>query len=248
MTSPKPLLLWPGVIAAALIVLLKLCSLIVPDAEVWGILGGVAGGAIIIIWWLFFSRAAWSASWCRRCDNPCDARDKARCPSVDFRRPDGQDVVRLRGSPDAGARVRDVGRGDSAAVQRSSPRDDGCDRSGRVRSVDARALMASREAAALLKWRWTPTAEERLLAQVNDEPISPPPASVAAAPEPAATVPVPPASAEPISAGKPAPTSGPNRNVTPRQRGEAGAVSFRRLARLSRARAQRRGSRRAGGD
>ena len=76
--------------------------------------------------------------------------------------------------------------------------------------------MASREAAALLKWRWTPTAEERLLAQVNDEPISPPPASVAAAPEPAATVPVPPASAkEPISAGKPAPTSGPTATSPP---------------------------------
>ncbi len=60
-TSPKPLRLWPGV---AIVVLQWLARFVLPvvspDATVYGVLGGLAGGLLIVLWWLFFSRAPWS--------------------------------------------------------------------------------------------------------------------------------------------------------------------------------------------
>ena len=52
---------WPGVLAVAIqwfawIVLPKL----VPEAKLYGMLGGILGGGLaVIVWWVFFSRAAW---------------------------------------------------------------------------------------------------------------------------------------------------------------------------------------------
>ncbi|MFN0067140.1 MAG: PQQ-binding-like beta-propeller repeat protein [Limisphaerales bacterium] len=59
--SPRrPLRLWPGVVAAGLIVLVRfVLPLVVPDAMMVTVLGGLAGGLVILVWWVFFSRAAW---------------------------------------------------------------------------------------------------------------------------------------------------------------------------------------------
>src|SRR5215468_6099392 len=58
--SRKPLRLWPGVIAVALQWLIRFgVPLIVPDAGGVAILGAVAFGLVVILWWLFFSRAPW---------------------------------------------------------------------------------------------------------------------------------------------------------------------------------------------
>src|SRR6266571_2605231 len=60
--SPRrPLRLWPGVV----IVILQLVGRFVvpvfsPDFMIFGVLGGVAGALAVVLWWLFFSRAAWS--------------------------------------------------------------------------------------------------------------------------------------------------------------------------------------------
>jgi outer membrane protein assembly factor BamB len=60
-TLRKPLRLWPGVAAAVLLVLVRLVVPIVrPDAAIFGTLGAVVAGLAIGVWWLFFSRAAWS--------------------------------------------------------------------------------------------------------------------------------------------------------------------------------------------
>ena len=60
-TPRKPLRLWPGVVAAVLIVLLRfVVPLFVPDAAVIGVMGALAGSMIILLWWVFFSRANWS--------------------------------------------------------------------------------------------------------------------------------------------------------------------------------------------
>ena len=58
---PQPLRLWPGVFAAALLLLLRLGLPVVwPEQTIIGVLSGVAGGAIILLWWMFFSRAPWA--------------------------------------------------------------------------------------------------------------------------------------------------------------------------------------------
>jgi hypothetical protein len=56
----KPLRLWPGVVAVVLQWLLWLVvPLVARDAAMVGMLGGVALGLVVVVWWLFFSRAPW---------------------------------------------------------------------------------------------------------------------------------------------------------------------------------------------
>ena len=59
-TPQKPLRLWPGVV----IVLLQLggwfgAAILSPDFSAYGVLAGLGGGLALLVWWLFFSRAAW---------------------------------------------------------------------------------------------------------------------------------------------------------------------------------------------
>src|SRR5262245_56464710 len=56
----KPLRLWPGVVIVILQVLGRyVVPVFAPGFLVYGVLGGVAGGLLILLWWLFFSRAPW---------------------------------------------------------------------------------------------------------------------------------------------------------------------------------------------
>ena len=60
-TSVKPLRLWPAVVAVALQwVLWFVVPSFVPGAAMAAVLGGLAGGLAVLVWWLFFSRARWS--------------------------------------------------------------------------------------------------------------------------------------------------------------------------------------------
>jgi outer membrane protein assembly factor BamB len=56
----KPLRLWPGLVAAALIVPSLLVPLVVEGTGVFGLLGGAIGVAVALMWWLILSRAPWS--------------------------------------------------------------------------------------------------------------------------------------------------------------------------------------------
>jgi outer membrane protein assembly factor BamB len=62
MTTPrKPLRLWPGVAGVAiLLIMMFVVPAVVPDSGAIGFLGGLAAGLIVLLWWLFFSRARWS--------------------------------------------------------------------------------------------------------------------------------------------------------------------------------------------
>jgi outer membrane protein assembly factor BamB len=61
LTTRKPLRLWPGVAIAILQLLLRfVLPAIVPDAMIVGVLAGPVSGLAVVVWWLFFSRAAWS--------------------------------------------------------------------------------------------------------------------------------------------------------------------------------------------
>ena len=60
-TDPKPLRLWPGVVIVALQWLGRfVVPVVFPDVAVYGVLGSLACGVLIALWWLFFSRAPWS--------------------------------------------------------------------------------------------------------------------------------------------------------------------------------------------
>src|SRR5215468_312537 len=56
----KPLRVWPGVVVAVVILAARyVIPAIVPDAFLFGLIAGIAGAAVIVLWWLIFSRAIW---------------------------------------------------------------------------------------------------------------------------------------------------------------------------------------------
>ena len=56
----KPLRLWPGVAIVTLVALARfVVPVFVPEAMIAGVLGGLAGGLAVVLWWLLFSRAPW---------------------------------------------------------------------------------------------------------------------------------------------------------------------------------------------
>src|SRR3954470_5033630 len=59
-TSRKPLRLWPGVAAAALLVLVGYAMpIVLPQYAGLAIMAAVVGALIVLLWWLLFSRARW---------------------------------------------------------------------------------------------------------------------------------------------------------------------------------------------
>jgi len=57
----KPLRLWPGVVIAVLVLVVRfILPAIIPEALGYGFYGGVLGWMAIVVWWLFLSRAHWS--------------------------------------------------------------------------------------------------------------------------------------------------------------------------------------------
>ena len=206
----KPLRLWPGVTLAILMVLVRVgAPLVAEDGVMIAILGSVAGGALLLLWWLFFSRAPWSERL-----GALALMVAAGAVTYVIVHPSirgglmGMMVpvfLAVPGLPLALVLW-------AVAARRLAPR---------PRRIALIAVLAAacglfaliRTDGILggmpqLTWRWTPTAEERLLAQAGNEPAAPAPISAPSASAPPA--PVPPAdTGAPSSAAAKAPDAAP---------------------------------------
>ena len=190
---PKPLRLWPGVIAVVLgwLVMLFL-PLVAPSLARFSILGGVAGGIAVVLWWLFFSRASWSERLGAVVLMVVATFAVSRLAHASLQAGGGMLVFMYAVPVVALALVA------GAAVGRRLA-------TGPRRVVIGAAILLGCGALALLRidgvdgsftadfeWRWSPTAEEKLLARVaeagDSAPTSSaaPPADFAAPADPAA--------------------------------------------------------------
>src|SRR5688572_16299469 len=58
--DPSRLRLWPGVVIVATLWLVRFgIPAIAPDATMYAVIGGFTGAFAMVVWWVFFSRAAW---------------------------------------------------------------------------------------------------------------------------------------------------------------------------------------------
>jgi outer membrane protein assembly factor BamB len=183
-TPRKPLRLWPGVVALVVQWLAWfVLPLLVPEAAMYGMIAGVLAGLVIVVWWLFFSRAARfervgaialmpvAVLATRRLAHPSIANAGMGMLFPIFAIP----VLSLALLAWA------------AASRRLST-------GPRLASMVASILLACGAFTLLrtggitgdgdsdIHWRWTPTPEQRLLAQAGDELTTPSPAPAAANP------------------------------------------------------------------
>ena len=203
-TPRKPIRLWPGVAIVALQWLIWLVGpMVVPALGAVSILGAVAGGLALLLWWLLFSRAPWSE------------RVGAIVLMVGA-------VVAMRPIVHASISNGLMGRMlplfsipvFSLALVAGLLASRHLSRGPRRVSILAAVLIACGAATLVrvggitgdampdLHWRWTPTPEERLLARTGEAPATSSPAAQAAVEPPAA-----PAGGSPAAAASAPPTA-----------------------------------------
>ena len=179
----RALRLWPGVLAVTLQWLVRFgLPIVVPDAFAFSIIGGVLGGLTVVVWWAFFSRAPWFERWgavlliilalaaTPRLLHPSIATGMMGMTFLIYAVP----VLSLAFVVWA------------VATERLS---DGLRRATMVAAILLacgvwtllRTNGMSGYAASDFAWRWTKTAEERLLAHTNGERAAIPPAPAATA-------------------------------------------------------------------
>jgi outer membrane protein assembly factor BamB len=232
-THRKPLRLWPGVVIVALSWLAILAlPLLVPGGMMYAVLVGVVGGLAVLVWWLFFSRAPWAERL--GAIVLMAVAVFATKSIVHASISNGMMGMML---PVYSIPVLSLALVAWAVATRRLS-------SGLRRASIVVAIVLACGVFTLIRtggisggggsdlhWRWTPTPEQRLLAQASDEPIVRPAASAPAAPAPAAaatpvdsapggsekplTAPSPTASLDAASERPPAPLSVPSAAKTP---------------------------------
>jgi outer membrane protein assembly factor BamB len=204
----KPIRLWPGVAVVALQWALWLVvPRLVPDAMSVGMLGGVACGLVVALWWLFFSRAAWIERVGAIVLMVVAVLATSRVVHESIATGMMGMMLGLYAVPALSLALV----AGAAVARRMSD--------GFRRATIAGAILVACGAFTLLRtggvagsgasdlhWRWTPTPEERLLSEAKAEPLPPQPAPVGAE---AAAVGQAPAAAAPEPAVAAAPSAPP---------------------------------------
>ena len=170
----KHLRLWPGVVTVVLQWLpWLLLPIVAPQALMYAVLGGAALGLVIVFWWLVFSRAPWIERLAPLALMPLAVLATKRVvhPSI----AEGQMGVML---PLYSVPLLSLALVAWAAASQRLARGPrslalvgsillACGVCTLVRTDGVRG-----EGASQLRWRWTPTAEERLLAQAGGGPVA----------------------------------------------------------------------------
>jgi outer membrane protein assembly factor BamB len=183
----KPIRLWPGMIAAVVLLLVRLVvPLLLPESAILGVIGPVVCALAIVVWWLFFSRAPWSERLGAIALMIVGLLATSRI--VDQSISNGMMGMMLPIYATPALSVALVG-----AVVASRRFSSG----GRRTAIAAAILLACGMFTLLrtggisgggisdLHWRWTPSPEEKLLARAADEPFA---AATVAPPASATTV------------------------------------------------------------
>lgn len=199
----KPLRLWPGVGAVALLWLVMFgLPIVAPEQGGTAVIGGLAGGLLVVIWWLFFSRAPWPERL---------GAVAVMAVAVALVAPLLHESI-VNGMMGFmrviyGIPLLTLGLVAWAAASRDLPR-------GRRLASMAAAILLAYTALTLVRtngvsgdglsdfeWRWTPTEEQRLLAAASEAaPLTPAPTT----PAPAEEQPALPAAATPAAPTTPA--------------------------------------------
>ena len=170
----KPLRLWPGVLLAILVLLARFgVPAVMPGTAMLGMIGWIVGALAIAAWWLFLSRAPWS----ERIGTIAVMILALYATSYVVHESIANGMMGML-LPIMGFPVLSLALVSSLAATSRLPR-----RTRRA-SVAAAILLACGVFALLrtggingagdsdLHWRWTPSSEERLLAQANNEPVA----------------------------------------------------------------------------
>ena len=208
-TSRKPIRLWPGVVLVAIQWLgILVVPRVVPEGGALGMMGAVLCGLLVVLWWVFFSRARWPDRLGAIVLMFVAVLLTARLVHVSIENGAMGMLAYFLSIPFLSLALV----GSVAATRNLS--------TGTRRVATAAAILLSGIPLMLLRtggmsggggadfhWRWTPTPEERLLAKGDDEVAAPAPvpSAPAAAPSPS----VPPAAGEPAKTPGLAPSTAP---------------------------------------
>lgn len=200
----RPLRLWPGVLFAVLLIVMRLIvPAVLPDATVYGLFGALFAALAIIVWWLFFSRAPWTERLGALVLMIVALLLTSRIVHESIAGGAMGALLYVYAVPLLSITLVAW----AVASRRFS--------SGLRRASMVAAILVACGVFTLVRtegmtsgiigsdfhWRWTPTAEQRLLAQAADEPLAPPPAPAATETPKEA-----PAAKVEVTPGAPAPT------------------------------------------
>src|SRR5271166_4570658 len=177
-TPRKPLRLWPGVVAAVLLVGVRFgLPVIWPDGLIYSVFGGLVGALVIVVWWAFFSRAPMLERWGAIVLMIVALAATSRIIDKSIATGMMGLMFPMYAIPVVSLALV-VG---AVAGRRLS---DGSRRATMVVSILLacgvwtllRTNGISGDAVSDFAWRWSPTAEERLLVHASDERMAIPPA------------------------------------------------------------------------
>jgi outer membrane protein assembly factor BamB len=230
--SRKPLRLWPGIAVAVLLVIVRLMPVVVDEIMPIAMMGAVVGGLLILLWWLFLSRAPWSERLGISALMIVALFATSRLVHESIMGGAMGFLLYVWAIPTlALALVASL-----VATRRLSS-------SSRRASMVVAILLAcglwtlirtegvtSDLVGSDFRWRWTPSPEQQLLAQAADNPPAASPAAAAETPkEPVATTAgETPAAPAPATTGE-TPEATPGRAATAAHAPGAGDPGFRRL-------------------